>query len=94
MGVGAYVTLSNYYLIGYLTEIRIWDEVRNASQIKANYNKRLTGQEPHLRVYYPMDENTANIYDHTQNKNHGAAIVGTTSVFDTQPLDEGCAEQE
>ncbi len=42
--------------LGELDEVRVWDRTLDASEIDANYNRRLTGGENGLASYYPMDE--------------------------------------
>lgn len=40
---------------GQLSDLRIWELARSAQDIKASYNLRLTGTEPGLLGYWPMD---------------------------------------
>lgn len=41
---------------GLMDEFRIWDEKRSQQQLQTHMNRRLTGKEPNLQLYYPMDE--------------------------------------
>lgn len=42
--------------IGAITELRLWHRIRFSTEIKYNYNRRLTGQEYKLYLYLPMNE--------------------------------------
>lgn len=41
---------------GRMTEFRIWDRVLPADSILANHDRRLTGAEPGLRLYFRLDQ--------------------------------------
>jgi hypothetical protein len=41
---------------GQITEVRIWNKARTQQEIQADMNKRLTGKEPNLLAYYPLNE--------------------------------------
>ncbi|MBI2807692.1 MAG: VCBS repeat-containing protein [Planctomycetes bacterium] len=57
---------------GTMDEIRLWDFARSQSQIQADMGRRLTGNEPGLAAYYPMDEaQAAKVHDATPNHNDG-----------------------
>lgn len=43
---------------GNMMDLRIWDDVRTQEEIVANMNVRLTGQEPNLVSYIPINFNT------------------------------------
>ena len=80
-------------LNGTLDDIRIWNVARTQSQIQANMNKELLGNETGLKAYYPFNQGiaagdntvitTAN--DLTVNATNGTltnfAKTGTTSNF-------------
>lgn len=46
---------------GQITELRIWREARSERQIQANLYRRLTGSEPRLAGYWPLDEGTGEL---------------------------------
>lgn len=47
-----------------VSDARIWNIARTQTEIQDNMNKRLTGNEPGLVAYYPLDEGTGTIaYD-------------------------------
>ena len=59
-------------LQGKIDEVRMWDVARTESEINADKDKRLTGTEPNLVAYYPMDVNSDyKLIDLTSNQNHG-----------------------
>jgi hypothetical protein len=60
------------YGYGRYDEIRIWNIVRSASEISANYNKSLTGSESGLVLYYKFSEGTGSTFnDASTNGNNG-----------------------
>ncbi|MBD2179955.1 LamG domain-containing protein [Aerosakkonema funiforme] len=54
-----YIGRSNWaadaYFDGQMAEFRLWNRVRTEAEIKADLNKRLTGQESGLALYLPLD---------------------------------------
>ncbi|SKB12717.1 hypothetical protein PL11201_420057 [Planktothrix sp. PCC 11201] len=54
-----YIGRSNWtgdaYFDGQMAEFRLWNKARTEVEIKADLNKRLTGQEPGLAIYLPLD---------------------------------------
>jgi hypothetical protein len=60
---------------GRLDEIRIWNVVRNATDIYSNYNKSLVGNETGLVLYYKFSEGMGSqVYDVTSNGNNGILV--------------------
>ncbi len=59
---------------GRMDEVRIWDYARSQEQIQANMNKKLTGNESGLCVYFPMDIHNQYLIDHSGNNYHGVMI--------------------
>ena len=59
---------------GRMDEVRIWDYARSQEQIQANMNKKLTGNESGLCVYFPMDIHNQYLIDHSGNNFHGLMI--------------------
>jgi hypothetical protein len=65
---------------GKIDEVRIWNHVRTADQIKRYMHTRLYGTETGLVAYYPMNEGTgATAYDKSTNSNDGT-ITGATWI--------------
>lgn len=46
---------------GKLAEVRIWNTALSAEEVEANYLVGITGNEPGLVAYYPMDGSVANL---------------------------------
>jgi hypothetical protein len=69
--VGANPVASEYWQGG-IDEIRVWNHVRSQSQIAANMNNELTGNEPGLLLYLPFSEGTGTFtVDETPNTADG-----------------------
>src|SRR5262249_18802758 len=71
---------SNYpadaFFRGSLEGLQIWNTARSRAQIRMDMNE-LTGKEPGLRAYYPMDEASGNLaFDRTANGFH-ATLTST-----------------
>jgi hypothetical protein len=70
--VGRSAYAGDAFFRGSMEEIHLWNTVRTATQIQTDMNQ-LTGNEPGLALYYPLDEGggstafdrTANHYDGT-----------------------------
>jgi hypothetical protein len=58
-------------------EVRIWDEVRTASQISSNMNSCLTGQENNLIAYYDFENISDTIITDKSNNNFEGAILNS-----------------
>jgi len=68
IGFGAY----GYYQ-GLVDEVRIWNIARSQSDIQADMNRQLTGNEPGLVGYWKLDEGSGNtVYDSTSNNSNGS----------------------
>jgi hypothetical protein len=64
----------NLYFDGKIDEVRIWNDVRTAAEIKANYNRSITNpyDESNLKLYLRMNNGSGSIaYDHSSNMAHG-----------------------
>src|SRR3990172_8885391 len=72
---------SEYYLDGNLDDVRIWNVARTQSEIQADMLRTLTGSEPGLAGYWPMDEGSGQIVgDASENGNNGQ--IGSTAGED------------
>jgi predicted DNA binding CopG/RHH family protein len=57
-----------------LANLGIWNIALSAAEVAAHSKGELTGNEPGLEAYYPMQEATGNtIRDYSANSNHGTA---------------------
>jgi predicted nucleic acid-binding Zn-ribbon protein len=71
---------------GKIDEIRIWQRARTQTEIQADLNHRLVGNEPGLYSYWRFDEGKGKqLCDQTDNVNH-ATIVGGTWVQSDAPI--------
>ncbi|MFN6537982.1 MAG: LamG-like jellyroll fold domain-containing protein [Nostoc sp. EkiNYC01] len=67
-----------YTFKGNIDEVRIWNQARSQSEIQANINRQLSGQEAGLAGYWKFNEGASTtVYDLTNNKNNGS-INGAT----------------
>jgi hypothetical protein len=67
---------------GSMAELHVWNTVRSAAQIQVDMNE-LTGNEPGLVLYYPLDEGTGNTaFDRTANHYDGTL---TSTLAGDQP---------
>lgn len=77
---------NTFYMRGYIDEIRWWRKALTEKDILKNYSHMLSGTEPGLALYYPLDENIKNqktAYDYSKtsdvaNEAHGSILVGAT----------------
>lgn len=60
---------------GLISDVRIWNHARNAAQIQAAMQHRLSGNETGLRGYWPLFENEGSqVRDYSLFANHGELI--------------------
>ncbi|MEH2319402.1 LamG domain-containing protein, partial [Nostoc sp.] len=69
-------TQANSQQFGKLAEVRIWEVALSEEEIAVNSKTLLSGNEPGLRAYYPMNEATGTtVRDSTGNeRNHGTIV--------------------
>ncbi|MGE5401367.1 MAG: LamG-like jellyroll fold domain-containing protein [Ignavibacteriales bacterium] len=72
------IRTGNYYSFqGKLDEIRIWNVARSASEISANMNTELDGNESGLIAYYKMSNGSGTLLtDNSINGNQGTLVNG------------------
>ncbi|MDH6068056.1 LamG domain-containing protein [Chrysosporum ovalisporum APH033B] len=75
---------------GQIADVRIWDKARTQAEIQADMNKRLTGKEPNLVAYYPLNEiilegTSQKVQDLTGN-HHGIVKEAVTAEDNTLPI--------
>jgi hypothetical protein len=79
-----------YSFDGEMTEARVWNVAHKHADIQAGMNKRLSGKEPNLIAYYPLNEiNLETISPRALNLvggNHGTAKDVSVVYDDTLPL--------
>src|SRR5262249_49332783 len=50
-----------YGFVGNIAEVRVWHAVRTQAEIQENMGRMLSGWEPGLVAYYPLDEATGDL---------------------------------
>ncbi len=60
--------------VGRMDEVRMWDFARSQEEIQETMNDQLTGNEPGLLAYYPMDIHNQYLLDCSGNNYHGIMI--------------------
>jgi len=74
-------------LDGLMAELRIWESPRSQAQIRANMNRRLNGNEPGLRAYWPLDEGVGTmVTDRTGQGLTGTLVENSTWSTNAPPL--------
>ena len=69
------------YFDGKIDEVRLWNDVRTATEILTYYNKSLSNPfgDTNLKLYYKMDNRSASvIYDYSSSSVHGTSSGGTS----------------
>jgi hypothetical protein len=67
--------------LGQIGEIRLWDVVRTAAEIAADFNRELTGTEAGLVGYWNLNgRESQTAFDITENENHG--VLGSSASSD------------
>lgn len=79
-------TSAGPYFMGYIDDVRLWRTALSDSLVLTTYDKVLSGQEPNLAMYLPLDENINGqqvAYDYsfnvsgTHNEWHANVLPGT-----------------
>ncbi|MEG5207856.1 LamG domain-containing protein [Microcoleus sp. ARI1-A3] len=75
---------------GQIAEVRIWNKARTPAEIQVDMYKRLSGKEPNLAAYYPLNEiklegSTRKVLDLAGN-NHGTVSEAITVDDNTLPI--------
>lgn len=91
--IGRLPRIANLGFRGQIADVRVWNVARSQSDIQNNKNIRLTGTEPNLIHYWPLDEGAgATItYDRAANA-HGTITGATWADFPDLPLSYGNPE--
>ncbi len=76
--IGARDEADNFF-VGSIDEVRVWNIVRSADQIKTYKDRTLTGKESGLLGYWQFNEGLSDkVFDLTANNNDGTAKNGPT----------------
>jgi hypothetical protein len=73
--IGSDRSTNNSYLHGYIRDLRIWNRVRTAEEIRSNAFADLTGAEPGLVALWPLTNGLQDIAGH-----HDAGLVGEAAL--------------
>jgi gliding motility-associated-like protein len=82
---------SSIALGGNEDEVRIWNRVRTASEIAADYNQCLTGNETNLLMYYRCNQLSGSIVTDATTNGINGSFVNSTSWSSQQPSVSGLA---
>jgi len=70
--IGTYREHNDYWFVGAMDEVRIWNICRTVTEVQDNMQRILTGNEPGLACYYRFDHvSGGQLYDYSPNGNHG-----------------------
>lgn len=70
---------------GMVDEVRFWDHVRTQAQIQDNMNRQLTGTEPGLIGYWPLNEASGSFTEDKSVNTADGTTSGTTWVTSNIP---------
>ena len=79
--IGAFKENSNSYVDGLIDEVRVWNDIRTATEISDNYQKELDGDESGLVGYWKFNDSAL---DETSNDND-LTLVNTPSYSSDVP---------
>ena len=74
------------YYNGLMDEVRVWSVARTAVEIAANMNVKLTGNEPGLVAYWPMDEGTGDLAADFTGKGHDMQLGNAAGADAGDPV--------
>jgi hypothetical protein len=68
IGAGVWHGGKTHPFHGFISDVRLWTVARSQAEIQAYMSNRLTGKEPNLKAYYPLDKvivdgNTTKVLD-------------------------------
>ena len=71
-GIGIDIIRCQLFFISQIDEVRIWDDARTQSEIRANMHAELSGSESNLVAYYKMSNGSGtSLTDNSSNSNTG-----------------------
>ena len=81
-GIGALVNETAWYFDGLVDDVRVWSDIRTASEIETNFHKELVGDEAGLVGYWKLNNDYT---DETSNSNDltssGSPVFSTDIAF-------------
>jgi hypothetical protein len=73
--------------VGFLESLQVWDEVLGTDEIQANQHLPLTGNEPGLLGYWPLEDlGRGQIFDRSPNGYHGTLVGAVHLAPSTAPI--------
>lgn len=69
---------------GKMDDVRIWNDVRTAEEIRGNFDQQLSGTETNLNAYYRFDENTIGSEATDQSANAYNGTLTNGALLSTQ----------
>jgi len=85
MWIGYWYNGQAFY--GKMAEIRVWNVARTSEEIEENYNKRLTGNEEGLYVYYNFDNFDQNIINVANPGTNNASLLPAATWRDVHSFE-------
>lgn len=85
LAVGAEPSSPTFYFDGKLSDVRLWSDIRTATEIRENMNKQLTGSESNLVGYWKLN---GNFNDSTSNANNLTAQNSATATSSDNPMND------
>jgi len=80
LNIGRRKMFDEFYFVGIIDEVRVWNLVRTPEQIAASYNSHLSGAESGLVSYFDFDEGVGNtLVSPVGNNGHLGETVGNDS---------------
>lgn len=74
------------FLDGQMDDVRVWNDLRTADEIRENYDQKLSGSENGLAGYWQFDDaTTGTVQDLTANNNDGTLTSGAQVVRTVGP---------
>lgn len=75
----AHITNDSGYFDGFMDEVRMWNQVKTASDFKQGMFKLLTGSEANLKLYFDMDEGTGTSCEYLSDGSTLSATVSSSN---------------
>ncbi|MGA9379294.1 MAG: LamG-like jellyroll fold domain-containing protein, partial [Phormidium sp.] len=84
--LGKQSSVNGEFYNGTVSELRIWNKARTQAEIQADMSKRLSGKEPNLVAYYPLNKiESGKVLDLVTN-NYGTVFEATNVTDQTLSL--------
>ncbi|NVK02375.1 MAG: tandem-95 repeat protein, partial [Oceanospirillaceae bacterium] len=81
--IGARAYYGDHEWFGMINDVRVWSDVRTASEIQANMNNELQGNEAGLAAYYTLNETSGSVLADSTANGNDLSIQGTGVELNT-----------